>query len=298
MYANWGLTSPDPAQRLREDDELILRGRAEVRDAAGMDDDSLVAATRFLGENVRRLAVSQVGFFREHVMDALRAQGMPRKTMLETIGPMALRMRASSEELRNWLYDRHMEAVTFQTAIEEVEAALHEAGYESARLARVPAIAFLDLGGFTRMTQEVGDHGAVQLAATLIHLVRRFAAEFRGEVVKLLGDGVMFHFADPRDAVACALDLVGAAEEQGLPPARAGIHAGQVVFRDGDYFGQTVNLASRIADYARPRETLVSGDVVELAEGAADFEPIGDIGLRGVVDAVALFRALIRDTSP
>lgn len=54
---------------------------------------------------------------------------------------------------------------------------------------------------------------------------------------------------------------------------------------------------SRMADYARPRETLVSGDVVTLADDAAEFEPIGDIGLRGVVDAVALFRALIRDTS-
>jgi adenylate cyclase len=206
-------------------------------------------------------------------------------------------MRASSEELRNWLYDRHMEAVTFQTAIEEVEAVLHEAGYEPARRSGVPAIAFLDLGGYTRMTQEAGDRAAVELAATLIHLVRRSAGEFHGEVVKLLGDGVMFHFADPRDAVACAFHLVDAAEEQGLPPARAGIHAGPVVFRDGDYFGQTVNLASRIADYARPRETLVSRDVVELADGAATFEPIGDIGLRGLVDAVALFRALIRDTS-
>jgi adenylate cyclase len=297
MYANWGLTSPDPGQRLREDDELILRGRAAVRDAAGMDDESLVAATRFLGENVRRLAVSQVGFFREHVMDALRAQGMPRKTMLETIGPMALRMRASSEELRNWVYDRHMEAATFQTAIEEVEAVLAEAGYEPTRRTGVPAIAFLDLGGFTRMTQEAGDRAAVELAARLIHLVRRAAGDFRGEVVKLLGDGVMFHFADPRDAVACGLHLVGTAEEQGLPPARAGIHAGPVVFRDGDYFGGTVNVAARIADYARPGEVLVSGEIVAQAEGAAEFEPIGDIGLRGLVEPVALFRALIRDTS-
>jgi adenylate cyclase len=297
MYANWGLTSPDPAQRLREDDEHILRGRAEVRDAARMDDESLVAATRFLGENVRRLAVSQVGFFREHVMDALRAQGMPRKTMLETIGPMALRMRASSEQLRNWLYDRHMEALTFQTAVEEVEAVLAEAGYGAEQPTRLPAISFLDLGGFTRMTQEVGDHAAVELAATLVRLVRRAASDFRGEVVKLLGDGVMFHFNDPRDAVACGLRLIGATDEEGLPSARVGIHAGPVVFRDGDYFGGTVNTSARIADYARPREVLVSGDVVAQAEGAAVFEPIGDIGLRGLVEPVALFRALIRDTS-
>jgi class 3 adenylate cyclase len=70
------------------------------------------------------------------------------------------------------------------------------------------------------------------------------------------------------------------------------------VFRDCDYFGRTVTLASRIADYARPREVLVSATVVEPAEAAAEFEPIGEISLRGVAEPVPLFRALIRDSSP
>ncbi len=298
MYANWGLATPEPGQRPREDDARALGGRAQVRDAAGLDADTLVAATRFLGENVRRLAVAQVGFFREYVMDAMRAQGVPRKEMLEAVGPLAVRMRASSEELRNWLYDRHLETLTFQTAIEELEAVLAEAGYPQQRPTRCPAIAFLDLGGYTRMTQEAGDHAAVRLAATLIALVRRAAADHGGEVVKLLGDGVMFHFADPGSAVDCGLQLVAVAEERGLPPARVGVHAGAVVARDGDYFGQTVNLAARIADYARPREVLVSADVVEVAPDAASYEPIGEIALRGVIDPVSLFRAQIRDTSP
>ena len=155
-----------------------------------------------------------------------------------------------------------------------------------------------ELGGYTRMTQEAGDQAAVELAATLIGLVRRAAAEHHGEVVKLLGDGVMFHFDEPGDSVTCTLRLVDGAEREGLPPARAGVHAGTVVFRDGDYFGQTVNLASRIADYARPREVLVSADVAELAASVAAFEPIGEIGLRGVAEPVALFRALNRDSSP
>jgi adenylate cyclase len=298
MYANWGLAMPKMTQRPREDDERALSGRAEVRDLGGLDDEGLVAATRFLGENIRRLAVSQVSFFREHVMGALLARGLPRKEMLETVGPLAVRMRASSAALRNWVYDRHLEALTFQTAIEEVEAVLTEAGYPQRRPAGPPAISFVDLGGYTRMTQEAGDRVAVELAATLVELVRRTAAGFRGEVVKLLGDGVMFHFDEPADAVACGLELVDAAEEHGLPPARVGVHAGAVVTRDGDYFGQTVNLAARIADYARPREVLVSADVVALAERAAAYEPIGDIGLRGVTDPVTLYRALIRDSSP
>ncbi|HXV33068.1 MAG TPA: adenylate/guanylate cyclase domain-containing protein [Gaiellaceae bacterium] len=249
-------------------------------------------------EAIRAAGISLVGFFREHVMGPMLARGVPRQEMLDAVGPLAVQMRASSTELRNWLYDRHLEALTFQTAIEEVEAVLAEAGFPQRRPLRCPAIAFLDLGGYTRMTQETGDRAAVELATTLVELVRRAAADFRGEVVKLLGDGVMFHFDDPAGAVACALHLVGAAEGRGLPPARAGIHAGAVVTRDGDYFGSTVNLAARIADYARPREVLVSADVTEVAPDAAAYEPIGDIGLRGLAEPVALFRALIRDSSP
>ena len=298
MYTNWGLPAPEPAQRPREDDERRLRERAAVRDLAQLDAEGLVASSRFVGENVRRLAVSQVSFFRDRVMAAMLARGVPRKEMFEAVGPLAVQMRASSAELRNWLYDRHLESLTFQTAIEQLEALLAEAGYPQARPMRCPAIAFLDLGGYTRMTQEAGDQAAVELAATLIGLVRRAAAEHHGEVVKLLGDGVMFHFDEPGDAVTCTLRLVDGAEREGLPPARAGVHAGTVVFRDGDYFGQTVNLASRIADYARPREVLVSADVAEQAASAAAFEPIGEIGLRGVAEPVALFRALNRDSSP
>jgi adenylate cyclase len=297
MYTNWGLATPDRGQRPRADDDEVLRGRAEVRDLGHLDEEALVASSRFLGENIRRLAVSQVGFFREYVMDVLRAR-LPRRQMMEAIGPLAVRMRASSEHLRNWLYDRHLEALTFQTAIEELELVLAEAGHPQARAQRCPAIAFLDLGGYTRMTQEAGDQAAVELAARLVALVRRAAGQFRGEVVKLLGDGVMFHFRDPGDAVACSLHLVVAAESEGLPPARAGLHAGTLVFRDGDYFGQTVNLASRIADYARPREVLVSETVAQLAEASARFEPIGEIGLKGLADPVSLYRARNRDSSP
>ena len=94
----------------------------------------------------------------------------------------------------------------------------------------------------------------------------------------------MFHFSDPVDAVRCALYLVPEAARHEFPPARVGVHAGPVVFRDGDYFGRTVNLASRITDYARPSEVLVSESVVESvgeSEGVM-FESIGPVSLKGV----------------
>ena len=78
----------------------------------------------------------------------------------------------------------------------------------------------------------------------------------------------------------------------GLPPAHVGLHAGPVLFQEGDYFGQTVNLSARIADYARQGEVLVSGAVADASkeEGIA-FDDIGPVELKGVSGTVHLLRA-------
>jgi adenylate cyclase len=77
-----------------------------------------------------------------------------------------------------------------------------------------------------------------------------------------------------------------------LPPARVGVHAGPVVFQEGDYFGRTVNIASRIAEYARPTEVLVSQEVVDAAVGTAvTFTEIGPVELKGVSGTIRLHPA-------
>ncbi len=75
-------------------------------------------------------------------------------------------------------------------------------------------------------------------------------------------------------------------------PARIGINAGAVVVQEGDYFGRTVNVAARIADYAGPRDVLVSEEARESADvGDVDFELVGDVRLKGVSRPVRLHRA-------
>jgi adenylate cyclase len=94
---------------------------------------------------------------------------------------------------------------------------------------------------------------------------------------------VMFYFPDPAQGVIAALEMVDGVATRGLPPAHVGIHAGPVVFQEGDYFGRTVNIAARIADYARPGEVLVSQEVVDAAAGTAvTFTDIGPVELKGV----------------
>ena len=107
--------------------------------------------------------------------------------------------------------------------------------------------------------------------------------------MKWLGDGVMFWFRDPGPGVVAALEMAEGVTGAGLPPAHVGLHAGPVLFQDGDYYGQTVNLASRIADYARPGEVLVSQAVVDASAGVAvTFVEVGPAELKGVAGSVHL----------
>jgi adenylate cyclase len=298
LYTNWSLPRPAPDQRIRADDADMLRGRGRLATEFGLDDDAVVAASRFFGENLRRMAEAQVRYFRERVVEKLRRSGMSWPEVFDVIGPIASKMRGGADELRTRLYDRHFEDYVFQQAVEVFEEAMAEAGYGRARTERPPAIAFLDMGGYTLLTHKAGDEAAAELAARLTGLVRRSSQEHGGQPVKLLGDGVMFHFPGAAPAIACGLELIEAAEREGLPPARVGVNAGPVVYRDGDYFGQTVNVAARITDYARPREVLVSQAALEdLNDEALDFEEIGAIALKGVREPVSLYRALNRHSS-
>src|SRR4029078_7246668 len=126
----------------------------------------------------------------------------------------------------------------------------------------------------------------------LNRLVKRSSVQHGGRPIKWLGDGVMCHFPDPGPGVVAALDMVDGRVGAGLPPAHVGLHAGPIVIQEGDYYGQTVNLAARIADYARPGEVLVSESVMDstMPSGVA-FDDIGNVELKGVAGVVHLAAA-------
>ena len=151
---------------------------------------------------------------------------------------------------------------------------------------------FLDITGYTRLTQELGDDAAAELAGTVARLVRRNSVQHGGRPVKWLGDGVMFYFDDPGPGVRAALEMVDGLASAGLPPAHVGLHAGPVLFQEGDYFGATVNLSARIADYARQGEVLVSRAAADASqEDGISFADIGAVELKGVSGTVHLLRA-------
>ena len=120
-----------------------------------------------------------------------------------------------------------------------------------------------------RLTAEHGDEAAAELAHNLARLVQRTSVQHGGRAVKWLGDGVMFYFRDPGSGVAAAPEMADGVIAADCRQHMSGFHAGPVIFQEGDYYGQTVNVASRIAEYARPGEVVVSQAVVDAADGSA-----------------------------
>ena len=172
-----------------------------------------------------------------------------------------------------------------------IAGALDRAGLQP-RVDREPAMCFLDITGFTRLTQERGDLAAAELAERLSRVVQRTSVQHGGRPVKWLGDGVMFYFPDPGPGVLAALEMVDGVAAAGLPPAHVGLHAGPVLFQEGDFYGQTVNIASRIGEYARPGEVLVSQAVVDACDDTAvSFRAIGPVEFKGTTDAIQLYAA-------
>jgi adenylate cyclase len=293
LYDAWELPRPQPGQALRADDDELLHLAVPALEGFGGDQTALLAAARQLGDRLRGLAESQVRLFHAHVEQRLGAAGHPDHSWSEDLNQVAASMMASLERTLVLLYRRHFEHYVLEVTVLRAEAALERAGLARRRPGRPPAIAFLDLTGYTKLTEERGDRAAAELAARLVEIVHTYG----GRPVKLLGDGVMFHFPDPAQGVMCGLELVDRIPQAGLPRARVGLHSGPVVFQDGDYFGRTVNVAARITDYARPGEVLISEDVIAALHGlhVARYEPVGPVLLKGLAAPITLYTAVRAD---
>lgn len=291
LVGEFGLPQQPAESKLRADDAVVLAELLAVW--AEADDEELARLARLYGENLRRLVVSELQLantalftrIRRRDVDEIRRRGHE----------VATDLTALSERLLIWLRRRHLEHEIVSFIVQTTEDYLQERGLAPERPPRPSAIAFLDLTGYTALTEEQGDEVAAEVAGRLASLVHRAAQTHGGHPVKWLGDGVMFYFPEPGSAVLSALELVEEAPSAIEGRARVGVNAGQVISREGDYFGRTVNLAARIADYARPDEVLVSDEVKKRSELAeVEFRPLGPIALKGAKEELALWSAARR----
>jgi adenylate cyclase len=124
------------------------------------------------------------------------------------------------------------------------------------------AVGFVDLVGYTALSQELDPEHLAALVTRFEELAYDTVAEHGGRVVKTIGDEVMFVAGDISSAARIALRLTErSAVDELLPDARSGLAAGSVLAQEGDYYGPVVNLASRLVELARPGTVLASADV-------------------------------------
>ena len=282
-----GFALPEPDDRMRED-ELRVVPLIEKLVSARFPTSVLERLLRVYGDGLRRMAEVEADWWHRYVVLPALASGMTDAEMHEATLGFGEETTPLLEQAMLAMYHAHQEHTWVENLIGEIEDALDRTGLRS-RLVKPPAICFLDITGYTRLTEERGDEAAAELAARLTPLVQRPAERHGGKVVKWLGDGVMFHFREPNGGVAAALEMVDAIAAAGLPPAHVGLDTGPVVFQGGDYFGRTVNLAARIGEQAAPGQVLVTQEIVDrvVPDGIA-FEPVGAVELKGVSEPVLL----------
>jgi len=283
-----GSAVPLPSDAMREI-ELAVVPLLKAQLDSGYPVGAVERGLRTLGDSLRRAATAEAEAFAAFVIEPVAAK--PGVTGAE-IGAAALaatqRMGPTADDALLSIYRAQQAHAWTANMLSGFERSLADTGILS-RVDRPQAMCFLDVTGYTRLTAQRGDSAAADLADQLRRMVQRTSTQYGGRPVKWLGDGVMFHFRDPGAGVMAALEMAAAMGPAGLPPAHVGLHAGPVLSQDGDFYGQTVNVASRIAEYARPGEVVVSQAVVDATvDLPITFAEVGMIELKGVIEPIRL----------
>jgi adenylate cyclase len=293
IYVAFGLPRPTPGEFVREEDLPLMRF-IPVLVGAGLGEGDVLRLARVWGDSARRVAQFQSHYVHHSIEEPFRQRGLRDNAAFEAaLREVGVRSGRSGEDLLGWLYRRHSEVFETEHLFDHVETALEDAGVHRREPRQVEACVFADLSGYTRLTEESGDEEAARVSLKLAELVNEIASRHRGAVVKMLGDGVHFHFKDPSHAVMASLEIVERVQPAGLPPAHVGVNAGPMIYDEGDYFGRTVNIAARIASQAGPAQVFVGEDTLpHITPSGFRLVEVGAFELKGIAKPLMLYEAI------
>jgi adenylate cyclase len=280
---------PDAVVHMRADGEAAAHVQRFVD--LGLNPDQMLLASRVLAEGLSHAAE----VMRYTALSAIMHPGATElqiaqasKELVSRIEPMLGPMVTDML----YLQLRHM------METEAVNAGERAAG-KPLPGARQVTVAFADLVGFTKLGEAISAEDLGQLASRLGHLARD-VTEPPVRFIKSIGDAVMFVCPDPVPLLDVVLKLVDAVDtDNDFPRLRAGVAAGMAVSRAGDWFGNPVNVASRVTNVARPGTVLVADSVWEAVGDTGQFNGsyAGARRLKGIKNEVRLFRIRRGDAS-
>ncbi len=279
------------AESLSEEDLQVLRYGAEVL-AAGLPLPALLQIVRVYGQAMAQVADAEVRLFHLYLHEPLMRDGVPGVQIAQEMEAMTREMLPFAVPFINYLHGRLLGYFVEQDAIGHIEADLDDEETAEEGRMRV-AIAFADLAGYTKLTEEQGEAEAVSAVERFVETVEQ-TLPIDARVIKTLGDEVMIVGADAGALTSWAVGL-GKELPQGSPPPRIGIHVGAALYRDGDYYGREVNRAARVVARASGGEVLVTRPVIDAGRlDGLTFELIGEVVLKGFSEPTELFIATSR----
>jgi adenylate cyclase len=285
LFLSMGFNA-DALEQISDEDLELLRHVAAVL-SAGFPLVALLQLVRVYGQALAQMADAEVRLFHLYVHEPLMRDGIPGWQMGEEMAELAGALLPLASPIMERVHQRFLTHFVEQDVVGHMEADLDGAPLDLGRL-RV-AIAFADLAGYTRLTEEAGEEEAVDAVERFIEDVEVTLPE-GARVIKTIGDEVMIVGSDAGAVVDWAVGFQRlVADRRPLP--RIGVHYGPTLYRDGDYYGREVNLAARVAARAAGSEVLVTRPVVDLAGRHLEFERIGEVRLKGFDHATELFLA-------
>lgn len=291
-YEMLGLVRPVDDMPMREDEAGMIR---ELLELWSDDPDIMKRAARIAGYVVRLMVEGWTSLHYE-LYRGLGGGGRDRwpPEVREREPVMARRAFELAKTIPAWLTARHYEQVLISDVIENIEMQVDpfEERDANKRGVRQPAIVFIDLSGYTALTDLDGDQAAAAATSRFEEAVSIGALRDGGRVMKLLGDGALLRFDRVSDAVKATLGIRAALVGVGVQ-THAGIDSGPIAERDGDVFGRTVNMASRLANAAESGQVLVTATVAEPARrDGIEVLSLGPLLLKGMDDPVPTFQLL------
>jgi uncharacterized protein (TIGR01319 family) len=209
VYQLFGLTPPDPESHLAEDEEALLREFMAAWSLAS-DGETPLRAARLIGEGTRTATVGWADLLYEQIAGPARERWLRReldeypREVADTVADLFDLL----PRLAGWLIERYVEQTVTSGIADIFEEVLASRGLApEPGPVDPPAVVFVDVSGFTGITEQRGDEAAVGIATALQQRAERVASERGGRVVKLLGDGAMLYF---REAAAAARAALGA----------------------------------------------------------------------------------------
>lgn len=282
------LGTPKGRQReLGPEDVAALRHCSRVL-AAGFPLVAFLQLVRVYVQSMRRIADAEVRLFHLYVHEPLIRDAVPELEMAAEMGDLAADILPLAAPLTEYLHNRYLRFFLEQDVVGHMETGL---GADTAEieLGQVTmTLCFIDLSGFTRYTEEEGDMEALDVIENFVETVESTLPR-EAAIVKTIGDEVMVVSPDAAALTEWAVGFLERFPER--PRPRVGIHCGEAVYRDGDYFGSQVNLAHRVVNRALAGEVLVTDRVAAAIEGREGLgrEAIGHVSLKGFPVPTELF---------